>query len=59
MTSSECNVQDTTRFVELLGWLPDKTWLYVISVVFVFIIWLFFPLLFVFGLILLILWFTA
>jgi hypothetical protein len=47
------------RFPDLWAWLPDKTWLYAIIAGFILIIWLFFPVVFILGLIILILWFTA
>ncbi len=59
MTTDATEAKDEQRFPGLWDWLPEKTWLYAIIFGFIVIIWLFFPLLFILGLVILILWFTA
>jgi len=59
MTSTAGESEPDLRFPDVWSLLPGNTWLYVIIAVFLLIIWLFFPVIFILGLVILILWLTA
>lgn len=59
MTTTEAEAEGNERFPDLWEWLPDKMWLYAVIFFYVVFVWLFFPIVFILGLVVFCLWFTA